>query len=135
MVTRLYVGKNRFQFIHIFLDPTKLCDRVKKTGNRLLLQNRLDVGLFVKDGLGIVRETGHVHVQQNIGTIDQRDMGFHCAKVGGRDMVKAEMLLDMFVKNLNLPPQTIAHDDLFRTDAEIRTGEILAATMPSLLEF
>ena len=133
-VTARHIGKNRVEFIHIFLDATKLGEQLKNTSNGSLFQNGFDGDVFVKDRLGIIRESWNVHVQENRGTIHQVHMGFHGTKIVGRDMFKAQMLLDVCMKDFNLPPQPIAHEDVFRGDSKIGAGHILAATIPSRLE-
>ena len=62
----------------------------------------LDLSLFVAEALGFQRETRGRHMQQNVGTIHPVDMGHHGVKAPGGNILKAEMLLDIFMKKLDV---------------------------------
>src|ERR687887_761421 len=62
-------------------------------------------------------------------------MGLHRVKSTGGDILKTQVLLDIFVKKLYCPAQTIPQYDLALRDSDITTGEVLAATLRSFFKF
>jgi hypothetical protein len=59
------------------------------------------------------------------------DVGLHRVKAMRRDVLKTEILLDIFMKQLDCPAQTVPQYNLACRDSEITTGEVLAATLRS----
>ena len=63
--------------------------------------------LFFANALDVRRHSRRRHVEQDIGAIHPVDMGLHGIKGARRDILKAQMHLDIFMKKLHCPAQTI----------------------------
>jgi len=63
-------------------------------------------------------------MEQDVGTIHPIDMGLHGVKAACGDILKAQMHLDIFMKKLHCPAQTIREDDLTCRGFAIITGQV-----------
>ena len=95
----------------------------------------LERSLLVTDALGSRGETWRCHVQQNVGTIHPVDMRHHGLKAMGGDILKAQVLLDRFMKKLHGPTHPIPGHNLACGGPQIIAGKILAATIRSVTLF
>jgi hypothetical protein len=63
----------------------------------------LELTLFATEAFDLCGDTRWRHVQQNIGTVDPMDMGHHRVESTGRHVFKTQVLLDIFMKQFNVP--------------------------------
>jgi hypothetical protein len=89
----------------------------------------LEFSLFVTDALDLWRNPRGRPLKQQIGTIHPVDMRYHGVKSTRGNLLKTQVLLDIFMKKLYCPAQTIPEHDLTCCRFDIITGEILAATV------
>lgn len=78
--------------------------------------------LFVAEALDFLRHPRWRHMQQDVGAIYPMDVGLHGVKAMRGDVLKTEILLDIFMKKLHRPAKAISQHDLARCDSEITTG-------------
>lgn len=74
-------------------------------------------------------------MKQDVRTIHPMDMRDHGIKVMGGHLLKAQVLLDRFMKQLHGPAEPVPHDNLTCRSPQIIAGKILAATIRSIAQF
>src|SRR5919205_1363539 len=123
------------QLIFVALHATNLGQLLEELPFFLVRQTLLERSLLITDALGSRGETWRCHVQQNVGTIHPVDMRHHGLKAMGGDILKAQVLLDCFMKKLHGPTHSIPGHNLACGGPQIIAGKILAATMRSVTLF
>src|SRR4029434_3935421 len=101
------------------------------SGRKTLLER----SLLLTDALGSRGEPWRCHVQQNVGTIHPVDMRHHGLKAMMGDILKAQVLLDRFMKNLHGPTHPVPGHNLACGGPQIIAGKVLAATIRSVTLF
>src|SRR4029453_337161 len=123
------------QLIFVALHATNLGQLLEDlpffSGRKTLLER----SLLLTDALGSRGECWRCHVQQNVGTIHPVDMRHHSLKAMGGDILKAQVLLDCFMKNLHGPTHPVPGHNLACGGPQIIAGKVLAATIRSVTLF
>src|SRR4029453_5075811 len=88
--------------------PVKLAPLLEDTTLLLVFEELLELTLFVAKALGARRHPRWRHVEQNVGTIHPVDMRHHRVKSTRGDILKAQVLIDGFMKQLNCPGDPIS---------------------------
>ena len=133
---KLAVLRQRFQLIPVSFEPPDLCQPLKIGGRLSVFENTFHVLLLLAQRLRIFGNPGRIRMQQNVGTVYKVYMGFHGAEMLRRHILEAEIHLDMFVKCLDPPPDSVAPQNLFRSCLVIAACDELALpTFPSFSEF
>ena len=74
-------------------------------------------------------------MEEDGGAIHPVDVGLHGVKRGRRDILKAQVHLHIFMKQLHCPAKTIPQHDVTSRRFGIITGQVLAATIRSFFGF
>src|SRR4029434_5073815 len=106
------------------LHPANLGQLLEDTTLLLVFEELLELTLFVAKTLGARRHPRWRHVEQNVGTIHPVDMGHHRVKCTRGDILKAQVLLDRFMKQLNRPTEPISENDLACRYSHVSAGDI-----------
>ena len=84
------------------LHPTDLGQLLEDTTLLLVFEELLELTLFVPKTLGIRRYPRWRHGEQNVGAIHPVDMRHHRVKSTRGDILKAQVLLDRFMKQFDV---------------------------------
>ena len=74
-------------------------------------------------------------MQQNIGAVHPMDVGLHRVKPMGGNILKTQVLLDIFMKNFHCPAESISQHDLACRHSQIITGKVLGGDPPVVFKF
>lgn len=87
----------------VVFDATNLGQLLEHTPFFFAFQVLLELTLFVAETLGFLRHPRRRHMQQDVGAVHPVNVGLHRVKTLRGHILKTEMLLDIFMKKLNIP--------------------------------